>query len=239
MRFVCALVPFLLLSHSSFAAYQWGFADMSLNRLDWSSDTENKSTKRDFNYLELEGGAQHSWGELYGFFDIENIGKKGEEVRTAGKGAIRYYLGTSNISLYGHIYNFTSLGFSEQNRVFGFGYQLTGKGWWFKPFIGIHDVSQTYFSGSNGFMGGWIIGYQFKISSQSFSFTDWHECEFARKDEYADANGRISVGQNGAAALWWDVIPQVTLGLQWRYAVDKLGTEGMMNAGIGTLRYNF
>ncbi|MDI8307955.1 hypothetical protein MJL08_13500, partial [Salmonella enterica subsp. enterica serovar Montevideo] len=40
--------------------------------LDWTSDTTEKTSKKshkdDFGYLELEGGANFSWGEMYGFF---------------------------------------------------------------------------------------------------------------------------------------------------------------------------
>jgi len=223
----------------AFAEYKWGFADISLNHLDWNADTEGKSPKKDFNYLEIEGGAQHSWGDLYGFFDIENVGKDGDLVRTAAKGIGRVNIGKTELCLYGHVYNFTSLGFSEQNRVYGLGYSFIGKWGWFKPFLGFHDVSQTFFSGSNGFMGGWIFGIPIRIGGQSFMITDWHEFEFDRKDGYAATYGGKTTGQNGALAAWWDIIPQITIGLQWRYAMDKLGTKGTMGAGIGSLRYNF
>lgn len=29
--------------------------------------------KDDFVYIELEGGVGYSWGEIYGFFDLENL----------------------------------------------------------------------------------------------------------------------------------------------------------------------
>jgi hypothetical protein len=228
-----------LFTKEATADYEWGFGNVSLNRLYWDSSTKQKSTKTDFNYLELEGGAQYTWGETYGFFDVEEIGKRGELLRTAAKGIVRYYLGKSNISLYGHVYNFTQAGFSEQNRVYGLGYQLTGKGWWFKPFLGFHDVTQTYFNGSNGFMGGWIIGYVFKIGGEEFLAADWHELEFARKDDYAAANGNSRVGQNGAASIWWIANSKFNFGLQWRYAVNKLGTEGNLNAAILSAKYIF
>ncbi len=237
--FVILAILGFMVSSSAFAKYEWGFADMSLNHLIWSDGVKAKSSKKDFTYLELEGGGQFSWGEVYGFFDIENIGHDGDEVRTAGKGSIRYYLPLPGFSVYAHVYDFNSLGFGEQNRVIGFGYQVTGNGWWFKPFLGVHDVSQTYFSGLNGFMGGWIAGYGFKIGSQDFLVADWHEWEFARKEAYALGNGNKSMGQNGAASIWWNATPQLSVGLQWRYAVDKLGTPGVLNAGIATVRYNF
>lgn len=53
------------------AEFKGGFADIGLHYLDWTSDTtrktSNKSHKDDFGYLEIEGGANFSWGELYGF----------------------------------------------------------------------------------------------------------------------------------------------------------------------------
>jgi hypothetical protein len=231
---------FLLASRAAHAEYQWGFANVSFNRLNWTQETKDKSTKLDFNYLEVEGGSQYSWGELYGFYDIENFDKDGDEMRTAAKGSIRYYLGETGFSLYAHVYNFTSLGFAEQNRVVGFGYQWTGpSGWWFKPFLGFHDVSQTFFSGPNGFMGGWVLGIPFKIADQRFLLSDWHEYEFARKDAYAAGNGGKNTSHNGAVGLWWTPLEAATFGIQWRYANDKLGTEGTMGASIFTAKYNF
>lgn len=233
------LTSALFVSLPGRADYQWGFGNISLNHLDWSQGTEDKSSKKDFTYLELEGGAQHTWGELYGFFDIENVGKSGDEVRTASKANVRYYLGQTGLSLYAHAYTFSALGFSEQNRVLGLGYQLGGEGWSFKPFLGFHDVSQTYFSGSNGYMGGWVLIYFFKIKGHEFMFANWHEYEFERKEAYASGNGASKVSQNGAASLWWTPVKEISLGVQYRYAQDKLGTAGSQGAVISTIRANF
>ncbi len=228
-----------LSSTLAFADYQWGFADMNINYLDWDNGTENKSSKKDFTYIELEGGAQHSWGDLYGFFDIENIGRTGDDVRTASKAAINYYLGQTKFGLYAHEYSFQSLGFSEQNRVVGFGYSLFGEGWWFKPFLGFHDVSQTFYSGSNGYMGGWVFGYNFSAFHQKFFLADWYEIEFLRNESYAAGNGGSRQGVNGALSFWWTITASISAGEQWRYANNKLGTGGNMTAWISTLKYNF
>ena len=232
------VLALVFISNYAHAEYQWGFGNLSLNYLDWTSGTEDKSTKKDFTYLELEGGAQHTWGELYGFFDIENVGMTGTEVRTATKGNLRYYLGKSNVSIYAHAYTFSSLGFAEQNRVIGLGYQLGGEGWSFKPFLGFHDVSQTFYSGANGYMGGWVLIYFFKVAGQDLMFADWHEYEFERHDQYAGGNGASKTSHNGAASIWWTPAKELSLGLQWRYANDKLGTPGSMSAVIYSLRYN-
>ncbi|MFV8208602.1 outer membrane protein OmpK, partial [Enterobacter cloacae complex sp.6701988] len=67
----------------NFLGYQNGFADINVNYLDWSRHTVNKSKntthKEDFAYFELEGGANFNWGELYGFFDLENPFNKQHE----------------------------------------------------------------------------------------------------------------------------------------------------------------
>lgn len=239
MKFIKFTLVLMIIVWTAKADYQWGFGNMSLNYLDWEKGTENKSTKKDFTYLEIEGGAQHSWGDVYGFFDIENIGKTGSDVRTATKGSINYYLNNSKFGLYAHQYSFHSLGFSEQNRVIGFGYLLAGDGWWIKPFLGFHDVSQTFYSGSNGYMGGWVFGYNFVAFGQKFFLVDWHEMEFERNQSYAAGNGASRTGINGALSIWWNLNAQVTFGQQWRYATNKLGTGGEMNAWISTLKYNF
>ena len=50
----------------------YSFGNVSINYLDWTTGTEERSGKADFAYLELEGGAGWEWGEFYGFTDIEN-----------------------------------------------------------------------------------------------------------------------------------------------------------------------
>lgn len=233
-----AILIVFMSSIQASAEYKFGFASTSLNRLDWNRQTEDKSTKRDFSYLEIEGGAQFSWGEVYGFFDYENIGKAGTDVRTAAKGSLNYYLLETPLSIYLHVYDFNADGFAEQNRVVGLGYSFDGNGWFFKPFLGFHDVSQTFFSGPNGYMAGWVVAYNFKISSQLFMIADWHEFEFDRANEYAAGQGGKRYGHNGALSLWWNAPHNLSPGLQWRYATDKLGTPGTLGALITTLKYN-
>lgn len=227
-----------LLMAGAHAEMKSSFGNLSLNHLDWSRGTEKKSTKEDFLFAEVEGGADYSWGDLYGFFDYENPGKTGHDVRSAGKGVINYYV-LGKLSLYAHLYNFTAHGFSEQNRVFGFGYNLNGKGWFFKPFLGVNDVSQTFFSGMNGYMGGWVFGYFFNLFDQSFMLADWHEIEFARKRSYAAGQGGNTSSTNGAASLWWNSKWKASLGVQYRYAHSKLGTAGSLGAVIYSVKYLF
>lgn len=236
MRTLLALLLFV--APASQAAVKSTFSNVSANFLDWTSGTENKSTKIDFVYLELEGGAQYDWGDLYGFFDYENPGKTGEDVRTAAKGALNYYLAGTRAGLYAQVYNFTAFGFNDQNRVLGVSYTFGNEAWTFRPFIGAHDVSQTFYSGSNGYMAGWVFTWFFDMFGEKFMLADWHEYEFQRNENYATGNGGRE-GTNGAASIWWNGPQGLSLGLQWRYAQNKLGTPGDLSAVISSVKLFF
>ncbi|WP_263081465.1 ion channel protein Tsx [Endozoicomonas sp. Mp262] len=248
LRNTTVVATILSAGFSSIASsdYQYGFGNVSINRLDWSNGTEHRSGKKDFTYLELEGGAGFSWGEIYGFADLENPHKKNEEEdgdgrRTALKGTIRYYLGNTGFNLYGHIYDTESHGFSEQNRLLGIGYNYQNDNLFFKPFLAANNTQSTFFSGSNGYVAGWVLGYNFKLADQDLMLTNWHEYEFNRSEDYSkneDGSGEKN-GVNGAVALWWNATNHITAGIQYRYADNKLGSNSYQNAMIYSLRYNF
>ncbi len=75
--FTLTLSSVLAIPAVSHAEFKGGFADIGIHYLDWTSRTTEKSStkshKDDFGYLELEGGANFSWGEMYGLFDWENF----------------------------------------------------------------------------------------------------------------------------------------------------------------------
>ncbi|WP_281645366.1 outer membrane protein OmpK [Parendozoicomonas sp. Alg238-R29] len=227
----------------------WSFADVSVNFLDWSAGTEERTRspfgfKEDFYFLEVEGGVGYDWGEFYGFYDLENPGHsrdndESKNKRIATKGTFHYYLGDTNFSLYSQVYHFNSKAFYETNSVVGLGYRYSNdSGLWVKPWIGGHYVdSDGGYNGKNGVMAGWVLGYNFKAMDQDFMITNWHEMEFLRADEYKDANGNFGI--NGAVALWWNATQHISAGVQYRYASEKLGLDGYNNAMIYTLKYNF
>ena len=238
-------------STTASADYQYGFGNVSINYLDWSSGTESRAKKKDFMFLELEGGAGFSWGEVYGFFDLENPHKNNSDSngrRTAMKGTIRYNLGNTGFNIYGHIYDLNSAGFDEQNRLIGLGFNYQNANFFWKPFLAINNTDTSGdFSGFNGYVAGWVLGYGFKLAGQDFMFSNWHEYEFDRDKEYhmnMGANGPIAgtgtkSGFNGAAALWWNANEKITAGIQYRYADDKLGSNSYQNGLVYTLKYNF
>ena len=240
------------------ADYLYGFGDVSVNYLDWTDGTERRATHHnEFVYLELEGGAGFTWGEVYGFFDIENGPRGNEAIRTAYKGSITYKTGLDELRLYGHHYASNSGGFNASNTVTGVSYSVGGNGWFFNPFIGVHHAvtsdafgsafntmaegAPTFakFSGLNGGMAGWVGLYNFELAGQKFAVSQWHEIEFSRKESYQALTGEKSHSQQGALSAWWNITPQVTTGVQYRYADSKLGNDGYKNAAIYTVKYNF
>lgn len=244
----------LAISAPASAEQYYGFATASVNYLDWTDKAEDRASfggKKDFYYIEVEGGAGFSWGDVYGFFDIENPHNLGDEdagargFRLATKGSIAVNLGSSNWNLYSHVYHFEDTGFSDTNLVIGTSYDyFTDFGFWFKPFIGAHIENQTFAgNGFNGYMAGWVLGYDFEMAGQKFSISNWHETEFGRKDQFrngADGRELDSYGQNGAVALWWHLPnSKVTTGIQYRYYDQKLGDANYGDALIYTLKYNF
>ncbi len=230
------------------AEYLYGFGDMSVNYLDWSNGTEERAGhQKDFWYLELEGGAGFTWGELYGFADLENADQGSDKARTSLKGSIAYKTGIAELRVYGQVYNTNSAGFTAQNNVLGLSYAFNGDGWFFNPFVGFHHTMTTAdwknpssFAGMNGGMFGWTAGYNFNAFGEKFMISNWHESEFGRNDKYMIVAGEGDhVSANGAVALWWNATDNITTGIQYRYAFNKLGTSGNQNAMIYTVKYNF
>lgn len=242
-------------------AQDWSFKNVSVNYLDWTGSTERKTgmgpfaQKKDFTFLEIEGGMGGKWGELYGFFDIENPGNStresavGKSRRYAWKAVSRINMtevGGFPVQFYAHIYDFTEGDFNDQNRVVGLGTSYGKGGFWIKPFAGVHQESKSGVGAHvNGLMAGWVLGYSFKLGDQSFMVTNWHEMELDRKARYLTMarNGGVvqgsGTGQNGAVSLWWNVNPTFTLGTTYRYAKDKLGSATYQDGLILTAKVNF
>ena len=143
-----------LAAPTALAANDWSFKNVSVNWLDWSDGTETRTNagffggKKDFAYLELEGGCGGDWGEAYGFFDIENPGKgwdksgKDDSRRVASKAVVRFNVaevGGLPLQVYTHLYDVREDGFFDQNRVLGLGTSWRSGNFWVKPFIGAHQ----------------------------------------------------------------------------------------------------
>lgn len=229
------------------AAYLNGFGDVSVNYLHWSKGTQARAPwQQNFTYLELEGGANFTWGELYGFADWNNPTKSSEhdgKMGTSVKGTIAVKTGLAQLRMYGQFFNTSSEGFTAQHTVLGVSYPFSGQNWYFVPYIGANASvlsSAKNFSGWNGGALGWTAGYNFSLFNQSFSLTDWSESWFGRTKQYIKASGEANkLNANGALALWWNMTPNLTAGVQYRYSFANLGSVGNQNAIISTVKYNF
>ncbi|MBM2886003.1 hypothetical protein JFK97_16520 [Chromobacterium phragmitis] len=257
-----SLLALSLLAASTLAHADYSFKNVSVNWLDWSDRTTQQSGKKDFAYLEAEGGMGGKWGELYGFFDLENPGKgnggtDSKDRRFTTKVVGRYNMteiGGVPVQLYGHIYDTRGNGgtvngqnfahFFTENRVLGLGTDLSFGKLNIKPFFGVHNQLDSFGTGSgyNGFMTGYVLLYPFQAFGQNMMITQWHETEFNRQDKFIGAyksGDNPRVGQNGAIALWWTPVKEVITGIQYRYADQKLGSTAYQNAVIYSVKYNF
>ncbi len=234
--FTLLLAATTLFSNNLFKT-SYSFQNASINYLDWTRRTEDKTPQKDFAYLEIEGGAGFSWGEVYMFFDVENPTKSwsdapADNLRLAFKPVLDVLL-IDNLYLHVQDYNLHSKDFYVNNLITGLAYKInTDFGLWIKPFLATHYQLSTYYSGFNGYAAGWTFLYDFKIQEQRFSLSQWHECTLDRRDN--DHTGR-----QGALAFWWKVTNEVTTGLQYRYASYELGSDVYQNGVIYSLKYNF
>ncbi|MFH0260143.1 outer membrane protein OmpK [Vibrio mediterranei] len=245
------------------AEYLYGFGGVYLDHQSWDHgpnkiDNGAVGDQRNQFVLGIEGGAGFTWGEIYGFYDRESVEKSASEQKNSFKGTAHVYLGDTGVSLYGQVYHHDNPAQSETNRVLGLGYTaLQGDNWFFKPWIGVHDITSwdsfnkesdgmsQNINGRNGYMAGWTARYGFEAFGQNFSFVNWNEIEFDRNDEYAKAQGG-KTGLNGALLFNWHATEHLTAAIQYRYFQNKLGVWGSTDysqhygdAIIYRLQYNF
>ena len=226
------------------------FVDTSINYLDWNSFTQKNTPQKDFVFLELEGGAGWDWGEFYSFLDLENpthsyYDKPADDLRISLKPIVDLYV-FNKFAVHIQDYHFNSDTFYVNNLVSGFSYKFkTNNGFWVTPFLGVHYQSSTYYSGFNGYMGGWIFNYTFSLFNENFILFNWNEIEFSRdvKDyELEDGTtigNKKSYGFNGAVSLWYSLTTDITTGLQYRYAKYKLGSAEYQSGVIYSLKYYY
>ena len=238
----------------SFFTPNFTYFDASVNYLDWSSGTEERAKGKtnfsDFVYLELEGGGGWDWGEFYFFADLENPTKSWnnpptDDKRFVIKPILDIKLGESNWFFHLQDYYLYSKTFFVNNLVPGIAYKYTtDSAFWIRPFIGPHYQQSTFYDGFNGWMAGWVFVYDFRIGEEKFSVSNWHEFEWGRDEEHYLLEGEPvgdgrSHGVQGALALWWHPLKEITAGVQYRYSNYKLGLDAYATALIYSLKYNF
>ena len=63
---------FVLLSTILLAEPIYSFKIVGINYIDWSSDTESKTSNRDFSSIKFDGGFGYDWTDFYGYIALEN-----------------------------------------------------------------------------------------------------------------------------------------------------------------------
>ena len=237
------IIYLFLLNNLIYAKPLYTFGNISINHLNWSNSTEQKTNHKDFNYIEIEGGAGYSWGDFYGFIDIENPSKSydnqsNENLRYVIKPIFDINI-ANNFAFHIQDYYFKSKDFYVNNLIYGISYKYVTKNFWFRPVVGLHYQDSTYYSGNNGYMIRWAFNYDFNIKSNKFSISQWHEMEFNREKEHYQFSDGKKNGTNGALSIWWHLNKKITTGIQYRYADHKLGNDSYQNAYIYSLKYNF
>jgi hypothetical protein len=265
MKFSRAALPALFLLATVLCApvhsQDTAFFDVSINYQDWNPDTEANTQKgpigqkADYAYLEAEGGLHRSWGELYGFLDIENptYGTHENGVnqsrRYAFKGSARYNITEAlglPVQLFLQIQDLNDADFHDQHCVLGVATSLAKDNFTIKPFVGIHQENKSNVGAQiNGNTLGWTLTYNFSHWGESLSITNWHEIEWGRDRKYlvmAD-NGKLVIGsdtsQNGAVGLMWNINKRLTTGLSYRYLSNKLSSAAFQDAFVYTARVYF
>lgn len=208
-----------------YVEFKGGFVDIGFYYFDWILDIMEKISKKfykdDFGYLELEGGVNFSWGEMYGFFDWENFYngcyvKSGSEQCYIFKNINCIYLGDIGLNFYFYVYGmyglFYCVNFYDDMFFYGLGYNFIGNGYWFKFFFVKCYIDQIYYIGDNGYVLGWVVGYSFLLGSEKFSVMNWNEYEFDCDVFYVVGNGGKD-GINGVVVLWWNVIFYLIVGV--------------------------
>lgn len=229
---------------SSLAEQQYGWGNIHFDYQSW--DTGVKDLEYEQALIGIEGGIGFDWGEMYGFYDFENIlDDEGNQGQTAN-GEIHTYLWKTGASLFTKVYNSQSPNFKETNQFIGLGYtDLKGDGWWFKPWIARQYITAhsnfgpAYdINGLNGFTIGWNAGYAFNLLNQDFLLSNWNEIELDRNDDYT-ANNHGSNGLNGGLNITWKIMPHISTTLMHRYFYNKLGADGYGDILIYRLAYDF
>lgn len=243
------LFIFILLGVTLYAAPIYSFNSMSVNYLDWRKSTEEKTTKRDFSFVKVDGGFGYEWIDFYGYLTLEHPSKSYNDAFPNNQRYVAFV--DTDIEMKNsfklHIQNFyvKSNDFYVNDFVVGFGYKYqNNNGFWIKPFIGVHHTYDTFYKAWNGYMGGWVLDYRFRLFENQFSLFQWNEIEFKRdKKFYEDGGVAIgdgkSYGLNGSLSFWWYLNEIFSTGLEYRYAKNKLGNIGYQDAFVYTLKYGF
>ena len=230
----------LLLASCGSVATANEFTSVSYNHVDWHENSPGK----DYNFVEVEKGGTYDWGSFYGFLDVERVDHihNKDNMKLSGK-AVFTITNEYNINDYIQAFGYAEKDFQVLDLVIGKQTNISGNGWYFNPFLALqysainNNFADTYFEGVNGAMLGWNAGY---FVTEKLQISNWHEFTMFRDNTYLAVSGeKHDIGINGALAAWYHITPNLTTGLQYRYASNKLGSTHGSNGIIYTVKLNF
>ena len=245
------LILFFCLFSMLYGEVYYSFGNVQLNYLDWSESTQKRvKLERDYFYITLEGGIGGSFGELYGNANLENAHKDYKEDAPFNRRYSTFvdydFPFYNEIRLHMQNFHLDTYSYKVNDFVIGIAYKYkAASGFWIRPFLGFHKTDDTYFNGWNGYMAGWVFDLPFELKGEKFSLGQWNEIEFGRNksfyllDDGTPVGDGESYGLNGALCMWWYAHVHITAGLQYRYALYKLGNRAYQSAVIYTMKYNF
>ncbi|MDF1878308.1 hypothetical protein JHD46_01500 [Sulfurimonas sp. SAG-AH-194-C20] len=230
----------------SWAQTGYSFINLGANYSSWINEAAND----DFVFLSAEYGAGLNTAEYYGNVNIHNPTK---EYKATPQKNLRYTMVNDldikiNEAFRVHYqdYHLLSNSLRVNDYVLGLAYKYTNQNiFWFKPFIGIHYSDDSYFTGLNGYMTGWLLNYNFKLLNHNFSIFQWNEIEFLRTKSFYELSTGTPIGDsksyglNGAIKLFWHPAKKIKTGIEYRYSKYKRGSDKWLSSFVYTVKYYF
>ncbi len=132
------------------------------------------------------------------------------------------------------------------NMFYGIGYLgFADQQYFFKPYVALHHISIDYVSpvhgsanGQNGYIVGWMAGYNF---NNKLSLTNWTDIQLGRNDAYTEsfvAQGH-DYGLSGGLSLKWKFNPNFSASFTYSYYLNEMAFDGWGDQLIYSLSYNF
>ncbi len=247
------LILFMFSCSVQAAQIKYDFASIQVGFADWDSgfgDKDDGFIDGDLMKLAITYGAILDKGELYVIYEHNHF-EKSVDKRNYTLGAVGHYrLLDSDFTAFTKLWNK-----DENNSIdrftmyYGFGYLgFASPKYYFKPYIALNHVSVNsnfgfnpeYGSanGHNGWMIGWMAGYNF---NKNLSLSSWTDIQFDRNKAYTESiisRGHEN-GLSGGLTLSWKFNSNVSASLIYSYYLNEMGFDGLGDQLTYAVSYNF
>lgn len=219
---------------------------ISIGYADWDQGVEDPD-RGDLAKLILSYSAILDKGEMHLIYEQNHLDKESDR-RNYTVGAIGHYrILDSNISAFGKLWSKAENTIGDKlNMFYGVGYLgLTGKDYFFKPYVGLHHLSIDYYSdkygsanGFNGYVTGWMAGYSI---NDRISLFNWTDIQLDRNDAFTEsfvAQGH-DWGLSGGMSVTYKFTPHFSTTFNYVYYVNEMAFDGYGDQLIYTINYDF